>query len=83
LRGTGVLSGCTAGAPTYAQDITARKEAEQELAYHASLLENVDDAVVGADPEFRLTVWNSGAERLYGWARDEVLGRDARDVASY
>jgi PAS domain S-box-containing protein len=65
------------------EDFTERKEVEERLAYHASLLDVMDDAVVGTDPDFRVTVWNRGAERLYGYAADEVLGRHARDVASY
>lgn len=64
-------------------DITNEQRAEEQIAYHARLADIVDDAVVGTDAEFRLTVWNRGAERLYGYAADEVLGRDARDVASY
>jgi PAS domain S-box-containing protein len=64
-------------------DITEQKRAEEERAYHAILIDNVEDAVVGTDAQFRLTVWNRGAERLYGFAAQEVLGRDARDVASY
>jgi PAS domain S-box-containing protein len=64
-------------------DITRERQAEQQIAYHARLADLVDDAVVGTDAEFRLTVWNRGAERLYGYAASEVLGRDARDVASY
>ena len=64
-------------------DVTQRRAVEERLAYHASLLENVDDAVVGTDPEFRVTIWNRGAERLYGFAAVEVLGRDAREVATY
>ena len=28
-----------------------------------------------------LTVWNKGAERLYGWRAEEVVGRHAKDVA--
>jgi PAS domain S-box-containing protein len=66
-----------------ARDATAEQRVEKERAYHASLLDNVDDAVVGTDPDFRLTVWNRGAERLYGFTAEEVLGRPARDVASY
>jgi PAS domain S-box-containing protein len=64
-------------------DITKERQAEEQIAYHARLADLVDDAVVGTDEEFRLTVWNRGAERLYGYAASEVLGRDARDVASY
>jgi PAS domain S-box-containing protein len=64
-------------------DVTERRRAAEQLAYHASLLDVVEDAVVGTDAELRLTVWNRGAERLYGYAADEVLGRDAREVATY
>jgi PAS domain S-box-containing protein len=63
-------------------DVTEEKRAAEQLAHHASLLDIVEDAVVGTDAEFRLTVWNRGAEQLYGYAAGEVLGRDARDVAS-
>jgi PAS domain S-box-containing protein len=64
-------------------DITKERQADEQIAYHARLADLVDDAVVGTDAEFRLTVWNHGAERLYGYVASEVLGRDARDVASY
>jgi PAS domain S-box-containing protein len=64
-------------------DMTQERRAEEQLAYHARLADIVEDAVVGTDAEFRLTVWNAAAERLYGYDASEVLGRDARDVASY
>jgi PAS domain S-box-containing protein len=64
-------------------DITKEHQAEEQIAYHARLADIVDDAVVGTDADFRVTVWNPGAQRLYGYAASEVLGRDARDVASY
>lgn len=61
-------------------DITARKQYETQLAYYARLLENMQDAVIASDPEFRITAWNRGAERLYGWTAAEVLGHAVRDV---
>jgi PAS domain S-box-containing protein len=64
-------------------DITKERHAEEQLIYHARIADIVEDAVVGTDGEFRLTVWNRGAERLYGYAAAEVLGRDARDVGTY
>jgi PAS domain S-box-containing protein len=36
-----------------------------------------DDAVVTTTPDGRITSWNPGAERLYGWPAAEVLGRHA------
>jgi two-component system CheB/CheR fusion protein len=51
--------------------------------YLDSLLETVDDAIVGTDADFCITVWNPAAERLYGYEAEEVLGRHAREVATY
>jgi PAS domain-containing protein len=48
-----------------------------------SLLEGfvaaMPDAVVGTDAEFRVTVWNAGAERLYGCTRG-AHGRQASEL---
>ena len=71
------------GLVLYSREITARKRRERELAYHGSLLDVIEDAVVGSDAAFNVTAWNTGAERLYGYTAEEVLGRPAREVASY
>lgn len=66
------------------RDIGERKRAEQRSQYHASLLDNIEDGVIATDAEdFRIVAWNRGAVRLYGFSVDDVLGREARDVASY
>ena len=62
-------------------DITERKRAEEKLAYHARLLENVHDAVIATDERFVITAWNKGAQEMYGWRADEVLGRSVLEVA--
>jgi PAS domain S-box-containing protein len=64
----------------YGLDITERKQAEQKILYQATLLEKVSDAIVASDAQFRLTVWNSAAESLYGWKADEVLGRNGLEI---
>jgi PAS domain S-box-containing protein len=56
------------------RDITERKRTEEELRYHAYLLENVHDAVIATDEQMLLTAWNKAAEKMYGWRADEVLG---------
>jgi PAS domain S-box-containing protein len=63
------------GLSIYSRDITDRKRAEEQLAYHARLLENIHDAVIATDAQFVLTAWNKGAEEMYGLTADEVLGR--------
>jgi PAS domain S-box-containing protein len=65
------------------EDITEQRRSQEKLAYHAGLLDVVEDAVVGTDADFRVTVWNRGAERLYGFPASEVMGRHAREVATF
>src|SRR3954468_12433395 len=61
-------------------DVTERRREETRLAYLAGLLNNTEDAIVAFDAEWLVTVWNRGAERLYGWTADEMLGRRAIEV---
>jgi len=61
-------------------DITPRKAIEGELAFQASILDNVNDAVIATDPDLCLTSWNRAAEDTYGWPAKEVLGRRMHDV---
>src|SRR5215469_8816282 len=44
------------------------------------LAEATSDAVVVTDRDLRLLAWNRGAEQLYGWLREEVLGRELPHV---
>ena len=57
------------------RDITARKRAEQELSEKARLLDLDHDAIVVRDVQGRIRYWNHGAEELYGWSRQEALGK--------
>jgi PAS domain S-box-containing protein len=62
------------------EDITERKRAEERLAYHAGLLDNMGDAVLATDERFVLTAWNRGAQEMYGWTAGEVLGRNVLEI---
>jgi PAS domain S-box-containing protein len=44
------------------------------------IFSEVSDAVIVTDPNFHVRSWNQAAERLYGWAEHEVLGRHLFDV---
>ena len=58
-----------------ARDISARRESSRTNAYLASLVESSDDAIIGKDLEGRITSWNKGAELIYGYTAEEVLGK--------
>lgn len=63
-----------------ATDLSRRRRAEEQIAFQAGLLENVNDAIFALDARENITYWNSAAERLYGWTADEVMGRPLLDV---
>lgn len=60
--------------------ITKRKLAEEQLAYHARILKNVNDIIIGTDENFVIRYWNSAAEQTFGWKSEEVIGKPAVEV---
>ena len=61
--------------------VLARREAEERLRLHAQLLDSVRESVVASDAEGRIVYWSRGAEALYGYAAEEVLGKPYRNFA--
>jgi PAS domain S-box-containing protein len=61
-------------------NITERKHLEDLLRERADLLELASEAIFVRDPDGVLLYWNAGAEALYGWRREEVLGRKIHDI---
>ena len=56
-------------------DIGARREAEQATRELAAIVEGSDDAVIGWSLDGLVRSWNRGAERVYGYSAEEMLGR--------
>lgn len=57
-------------------DAVERAEAERRHALQASLLDQVQNAVIATDNEGNITYWNRYAEALYQWRAEEVMGRN-------
>lgn len=65
---------------TTIRDVTERKQAEEKLAYQAFLLEHVNDAILATDGERVITSWNLAAEKMFGWTKEEAIGRPAYEI---
>ena len=58
------------------QDITERKKTEEKIQTLANAVESSNDAIVTESLEGIITSWNKGAEQIYGYSAEEVLGKD-------
>lgn len=58
------------------RDITQQKQAEQKIREQAALLDVSTDAIMVRNIHHQILFWNKGAERLYGWKAEEVVGKN-------
>lgn len=63
-----------------ADQMTELQRANDKLREQAQLLDEATDAILVRDLEHRILYWNRGAERLYGWKSEEVLGRSVLGI---
>ena len=59
----------------YLRDITERKEAERINSQFAAVVANSNDAMIACTLDGVITGWNTGAERIYGYAAEEIVGK--------
>jgi PAS domain S-box-containing protein len=71
--------GTVAGASGIGRDITQKKQAEAALrnreARFRAVIETAADGIVIIDPQSTIEVFNPASERIFGYRRDEVIGR--------
>lgn len=57
------------------KDITTKKQLEDKLQFLAAIVTYSKDAIIALDQNLEICVWNKGAERLFGFIEDEVMGK--------
>jgi PAS domain S-box-containing protein len=84
VLGRGQLIRDEAGKPSrmvgVCMDITERKETELAALRLGALVESSDDAIISKNVDGTITSWNGGAERIFGYAANEVIGRSIRII---
>ncbi|MEJ1960739.1 MAG: PAS domain S-box protein [Gammaproteobacteria bacterium] len=76
-RGRGVYAdnGAVVGMIGVVQDITERRLAEEQSGRLAAVVESSTDAIISKTLEGVITTWNHGAEIMFGYKAEEVIGK--------
>jgi PAS domain S-box-containing protein len=68
------------GAIIINQDITERRRGEKSRREQAALLDVAHDAIYDCALDGTIRFWNHGAEIIYGWAKNEALGKVSHEL---
>jgi len=67
------------------RDITERKQAEEALCQseekYRELINTSTDGVISVDTRMNIALWNQGAERIFGYTEEEILGQSLTKIA--
>jgi PAS domain S-box-containing protein len=63
------------GASSIKRDVSERRQGQETAARLAAIVESSDDAIVSKTLEGKVLTWNAGAERMYGYVAEEIVGQ--------
>ncbi|HYV24778.1 MAG TPA: PAS domain S-box protein [Pyrinomonadaceae bacterium] len=73
-------SGALVGAVLVFREITERRKAEREHGLLAAIVQSAEDAIISKNLDGVIESWNAGAERLFEYCADEVIGRSVKII---
>lgn len=65
---------------TFNQMLAETQEHHTRLKEQARLLDLSNDAIIARDADGRVVYWNRGAEEIYGWKKEEVIGKTKEEL---
>jgi PAS domain S-box-containing protein len=74
--------GVVVGASKIARDITEQKRLRELQVRMAAIVESSDDAILSKDVDGYIQSWNRGAERIFGYTADEIIGKHISVLAA-
>jgi PAS domain S-box-containing protein len=72
--------GAIVGASVISRDITEQKAALEASRTMAAIVQFSGEAIIGTTLDGIITSWNPVAERIYGYASEEIIGRPGRII---
>lgn len=61
-------------------EVAERIKAQEQVTFQASLLNQLESAILAGNQNREIVYWNQHAEKMFGWKREEVIGRPLREV---
>ena len=57
-----------------------RQRAQKQVKFQASLLDQVDGSIIATDTDRKIVYWNQYAEQLFGWTKEEAIGKKTAEL---